>query len=200
MRYPCDDDSGDDSDHYREYRSRGFGGRSGRIILLGDGTEILTDSDDTEMFDHDEEDKDLESQVSKGRNQAQGDKDGVRGEREETPGPEVPLSREKQQTPDGAETIHPSDPLPSTASDPAKSLEVGRANPEPISAAALPEKLVTSPESSESGKASPIQISAAALSDHLPASTKPAESESVSPEQKPAAALPEKLVASPKPA
>jgi protein phosphatase 2C family protein 2/3 len=35
----------------------------GRIILLGDGTEVLTDSDDTEMFDHGEEDKDLESQV-----------------------------------------------------------------------------------------------------------------------------------------
>ncbi|RFU29676.1 hypothetical protein B7463_g6679, partial [Scytalidium lignicola] len=37
----------------------------GRIILLGDGTEILTDSDDTEMFDHIEEDKDLASQVNK---------------------------------------------------------------------------------------------------------------------------------------
>ncbi|KAH8821026.1 phosphatase 2C-domain-containing protein [Xylogone sp. PMI_703] len=37
----------------------------GRIILLGDGTEILTDSDDTEMFDHVEEDKDLASQVNK---------------------------------------------------------------------------------------------------------------------------------------
>lgn len=39
--------------------------RGGRIILLGDGTEILTDSDDTEMFDHIEEDKDLASQVNK---------------------------------------------------------------------------------------------------------------------------------------
>ncbi|KAG9244834.1 protein phosphatase-like protein 2C [Calycina marina] len=37
--------------------------RGGRIILVGDGTEVLTDSDDTEMFDH--EDKDLDSQVSK---------------------------------------------------------------------------------------------------------------------------------------
>jgi protein phosphatase 2C family protein 2/3 len=37
----------------------------GRIILLGDGSEVLTDSDDTEMFDHSEEDKDLESQVQK---------------------------------------------------------------------------------------------------------------------------------------
>lgn len=40
--------------------------QSGRIILLGDGSEVLTDSDDTEMFDHDE-DKDLASQVHKGQ-------------------------------------------------------------------------------------------------------------------------------------
>ncbi|KAF4631448.1 hypothetical protein G7Y89_g6681 [Cudoniella acicularis] len=32
-----------------------------------DGTEVLTDSDDTEMFDHQEEDKDLASQVNKGQ-------------------------------------------------------------------------------------------------------------------------------------
>jgi protein phosphatase 2C family protein 2/3 len=40
----------------------------GRIILLGDGSEVLTDSDDTEMFDHSEEDKDLDSQVHKNEN------------------------------------------------------------------------------------------------------------------------------------
>ena len=42
-----------------------MGGYKGRIIFLGDGTEVLTDSDDTEMFDNTEEDKDLASQVSK---------------------------------------------------------------------------------------------------------------------------------------
>lgn len=46
-------------------RSFGIGGYKGRIIFLGDGTEVLTDSDDTEMFDNVEEDQDLESQVSK---------------------------------------------------------------------------------------------------------------------------------------
>lgn len=47
---------------------KSFGGNQrGRIILLGDGTEVLTDSDDTEMFDHGEEDKDLVSQVPKGQ-------------------------------------------------------------------------------------------------------------------------------------
>ncbi|KAK4463466.1 phosphatase 2C-domain-containing protein [Cladorrhinum samala] len=44
-------------------RSFGIGGYKGRIIFLGDGTEVLTDSDDTEMFDNSEEDKDLASQV-----------------------------------------------------------------------------------------------------------------------------------------
>jgi protein phosphatase 2C family protein 2/3 len=63
-----DSDSGYDVDV--ETRPKDTGGndqRGGRIILLGDGTEVLTDSDDTaEMFDRGEEDKDLESQVSRG--------------------------------------------------------------------------------------------------------------------------------------
>jgi protein phosphatase 2C family protein 2/3 len=40
-------------------------GNRGRIIFLGDGTEVLTGSDDTEMFDNADEDKDLPSQISK---------------------------------------------------------------------------------------------------------------------------------------
>ena len=55
-----DSDSGYDMD--MEQRARD---NRGRIILLGNGSEVLTDSDDTEMFDHSEEDKDLESQVHK---------------------------------------------------------------------------------------------------------------------------------------
>ena len=44
----------------------GNGAQRGRIILLGDGTEVLTDSDNTEMFDDQgEEDKDLASQAPK---------------------------------------------------------------------------------------------------------------------------------------
>lgn len=61
------EDSGDDYDLDVDHRNRNLGGRSGRIILLGDGTEVLTDSDETEMFDHEEEDKDLASQVGKGQ-------------------------------------------------------------------------------------------------------------------------------------
>jgi len=60
-----DSDSGYDVDMDQK---KSFGGNQrGRIILLGDGTEVLTDSDDTEMFDHSEEDKDLASQVNKGQ-------------------------------------------------------------------------------------------------------------------------------------
>ena len=69
------DDSGDDFDHDLDQRTRGIGGRHGRIILLGDGTEVLTDSDDQEMFDHDEEDKDLDAQVSKSHSQAEPESD-----------------------------------------------------------------------------------------------------------------------------
>lgn len=60
-----DSDSGYEMDAENKGKSFGVGGYRGRIILLGDGTEVLTDSDDTEMFDNADEDKDLESQVSK---------------------------------------------------------------------------------------------------------------------------------------
>jgi protein phosphatase 2C family protein 2/3 len=60
-----DSDSGYEMDAENKGRSFGVGGYRGRIIFLGDGTEVLTDSDDTEMFDNADEDKDLESQVSK---------------------------------------------------------------------------------------------------------------------------------------
>ncbi|KAI5922730.1 phosphatase 2C-like domain-containing protein [Camillea tinctor] len=60
-----DSDSGYDVDMENKSKTFGIGGYKGRIIFLGDGTEVLTDSDDTEMFDNSEEDKDLASQVSK---------------------------------------------------------------------------------------------------------------------------------------
>ena len=81
------------------------------------------------MFDHEEEDKDLESQVAKGEGTTN-DKD--RGAREETPGPEAPASIEKQQQPNTFDTH------PSTISD-------RKVIPE----SALPDKLVTPPTSQE---------------------------------------------------
>ncbi|KAH8901000.1 PP2C-domain-containing protein [Thozetella sp. PMI_491] len=65
-----DSDSGYDVDtDRRPGQAFGIGSYKGRIIFLGDGTEVLTDSDDTEMFDNSEEDKDLASQVSKSSSQ-----------------------------------------------------------------------------------------------------------------------------------
>ena len=79
------EDSGDDYEMDMDHRVRPGGGRSGRIILLGDGTEVLTDSADTEMFDNDAEEKDLGSQVNKSEEDA--DAGASRSEREGTPGP-----------------------------------------------------------------------------------------------------------------
>src|ERR1700712_2349893 len=49
-------------------RARPFGALGGRIILLGDGTHNGPQSieHDSDMFDHEDEDRDLESQVTKG--------------------------------------------------------------------------------------------------------------------------------------
>lgn len=73
-------------------QSRGFGVRSGRIILLGDGTEVIPDQNEEELF---EEDKDL-------ANQAQRElPDASRNEREGTPGPQTKndASRADESTP-----------------------------------------------------------------------------------------------------
>jgi protein phosphatase 2C family protein 2/3 len=48
-----------------DHRFRPGNGKGSRIILLGDGTEISTEAPDSEMFDQDDEDKDLDSQVDK---------------------------------------------------------------------------------------------------------------------------------------
>ncbi|KAI9876719.1 MAG: Protein phosphatase 2C 2 [Pleopsidium flavum] len=105
VRHPYDE-SGDDYDLDLDQRTRGMGGRSGKIILLGDGTEVLTDSDDTEMFDHSEEDKDLDSQVNKSQTTTGDDQNGPRSEREGTPAPQS----ERQQTPESAEASSMSNP------------------------------------------------------------------------------------------
>lgn len=69
-----------DDDFDMDSRTSGPGGRSGRIILLGDGTEVLTDSDDPEMFGHEE----IEAKHEDGSKQ---DETPNRA-REDTPAPE----------------------------------------------------------------------------------------------------------------
>lgn len=89
MRNQLDHESPDEYELDLNRATRGFGGRNGRIILLGDGTEVLTDSDDAEMFDHSEEDKDEENQIKKGTPATSvNDNDSTRSEREGTPGPQ----------------------------------------------------------------------------------------------------------------
>ena len=53
-----------------DQRTRLLGGRGGRVILLGDGTEIITGSgDDEDDVDEAEEvgDSDIEEQIKKGQ-------------------------------------------------------------------------------------------------------------------------------------
>lgn len=64
-------------------RTRGFSVRSGRIILLGDGTEVLTEQNDDELFDHTEEDQDVSNQ------EPRESPDATRNDREGTPGPQL---------------------------------------------------------------------------------------------------------------
>jgi len=85
------------------HRHQGFGGRNGRIILLGDGTEVLTDStDDTEMFDHsmDDDNKDDEDQTKRGSSTTT-DNDPARSDREGTPGPQTASENSKEQNTPG---------------------------------------------------------------------------------------------------
>lgn len=62
-----DSDSGyDNTELEQRSRSLGLAGYQGRVIFLGDGTEVHTNpSDDADMVDQTEEDKDLVSQVTK---------------------------------------------------------------------------------------------------------------------------------------
>ena len=90
VRHQYDHESPDEYELDLDQRTRGGFGNRGRIILLGDGTEVLTDSDDTDMFDHSEEDKDTENQVKKNTSDTS-DVDSTRSEREGTPGPQERL-------------------------------------------------------------------------------------------------------------
>ena len=92
------DDSPDDYDMDMDQRTRFLGGRSGRIILLGDGTEISVgnipdDDGDVDMEDRGEaeeaEEDDLQEQVQKDAAATDSIPNGEtdRSKREETPAP-----------------------------------------------------------------------------------------------------------------
>ncbi|MCJ1389254.1 Protein phosphatase 2C 2 [Xylographa bjoerkii] len=131
------DDTDDDFDRDMDQRTRGVGGRSGRIILLGDGTEVLTDSDEQEMFDHDEEDKDLEN-----RGQSKTENSETRN-REATPGPEPERGPLTSHTPETMEDVNPFDSPASNSTERSTAAD----EPPPYIRAAndsdVPEKLTT---------------------------------------------------------
>jgi protein phosphatase PTC2/3 len=85
------DENSDDYDMDMDQRTRfgGFGNAGGsgsRIILLSDGPEATGENGDADMFDHADEDRDLDAQVSKVEDSDSED-DGARNQREGTPAP-----------------------------------------------------------------------------------------------------------------
>ncbi|KAI9731711.1 MAG: Protein phosphatase 2C 2 [Cirrosporium novae-zelandiae] len=127
VRHQFDDDNSD-FELDLDQRTKGFGGRTGRIILLGDGTELLTDSEDPGVFDQAEEDKDLESQVRKGLAGSNQDREAFRGEREGTPGPQPPTAQN---------SIKADNPN-STTGNSKETASTNKMDPEPTSLSANP--------------------------------------------------------------
>jgi len=77
-----------------DHRAHSIGGLGSRIIFLGDGTELNSDTadPDSEMFDHDDEDIDLEMQVHRvaveeGEDEGDAKFSSERSQREGTPAP-----------------------------------------------------------------------------------------------------------------
>ena len=110
-----------DEDEYMDMdqRTRLLGGRGGRVILLGDGTEIITgsgdDEDDVDMGEAEEvDDSDIEEQIKKGQaesSKTNGEQE-ERVQREGTPGPKA-----QEPTKDSSSTATPEEPKIKAATD-----------------------------------------------------------------------------------
>ncbi|USP76529.1 hypothetical protein yc1106_03803 [Curvularia clavata] len=95
------DDSPDDIDMDLDSRFRPNNTNGGRIILLGDGTEVSTGDNETEMFENEDEDKDLDSQVNKYNHEADNKS---RQDREGTPGPQHDSKVQVTESPSSVQT------------------------------------------------------------------------------------------------
>ncbi|KAI0585334.1 Protein phosphatase 2C isoform gamma [Pyrenophora tritici-repentis] len=95
------DDSPDDIDMELDSRFRPSEGNGGRVILLGDGTEVSTGDHDGDMFNNEDEDKDLDSQVNKYNHQADAKS---RQDREGTPGPQHESKVQVTESPSSVQT------------------------------------------------------------------------------------------------
>lgn len=121
--------------------------RSGNIILLGDGRQVLTDGDDTHMFDYVDEDKDLESQASKDWVEI---KNGIgEADKPKVEDDETPQKREKLQTPEPTEDGNPFDTPSSTASEKSEDNSTATPHAKVIPETALPTKLFSPAKESE---------------------------------------------------
>ena len=134
------EDSGDDYDLDMDSRDRGVGGRSGRIILLGDGTEVLTDGDDADTYDHEEDEKNSETETGKVH---LSESDEGRAAREETPGPESQTTSAKSDS--HHEQSSTDTPMTDAENNDAPAPITPKGKPIPESA--LPDKIVTPPTS-----------------------------------------------------
>jgi protein phosphatase 2C family protein 2/3 len=95
------DDSPDDIDMDLDSRFRPNNTNGGRIILLGDGTEVSTGDNETEMFENEDEDKDLDSQVNKYNHEADNKS---RQDRQGTPGPQQDSKVQVTESPSSVQT------------------------------------------------------------------------------------------------
>jgi protein phosphatase 2C family protein 2/3 len=100
-----------------DQRTRLLGGRGGRVILLGDGTEIITgsgdDEDDVDMGEAEEvDDSDIEEQIKKGQAESSKTNGEDRVQREGTPGPKA-----EEPTKDSSSTATPEEPKIKAATD-----------------------------------------------------------------------------------
>jgi protein phosphatase 2C family protein 2/3 len=111
-----------------DHRGRSFGGFGGHPILLPDVAEPNANDADAEMFDHDDEDHDLNNQVHKtvsSDEEEEGESE-VRKQREGTPGPtSAPAATEKAaeaatESPSSVATERSETPAPG---EPAKTTE-----------------------------------------------------------------------------
>ncbi|XP_014557011.1 hypothetical protein COCVIDRAFT_37536 [Bipolaris victoriae FI3] len=103
------DDSPDDIDMDLDSRFRPNNGNGGRIILLGDGTEVSTGDNEHEMFDNEDEDKDLDSQVNKYNQEADNKS---RQDRQGTPGPQHESKVQVTESPSSVKTEKSDAPEP----------------------------------------------------------------------------------------
>ena len=129
------EDSGDDYDMDLQNNGRG------RIIFLGDGTEVLTEGDE------EEDEKDVEMQ---GNHAEPAKVDGARNEREETPEPEPQKAVSPQHV---AKSAMGNDSNQDNASEGDDEGSVGASKNSPaittIPESALPDKLVPPPSAQE---------------------------------------------------